>query len=134
MPFQRSEKQKKIRIKNSIEIESRIRLPCVRARRWYVKYLLLEQDVNSVNPIGLYQATFATIGRCALLNCHRRPRFRERPVIRGQMWGGKGEEVALAGENSQFGNWLVGSFRGSFGVDFQWIERWKFILSVQVWC
>lgn len=78
MPFQRSEKQKKIRIKNSIEIESRIRLPCVRMSRIDMKLYKSEKDVHSVNPIGLYRATFAAIGRCALLNCHRRPRFRGR--------------------------------------------------------
>lgn len=70
MPFQQSEKQKKIRIKNSIEIESRIRLPCVGARHKYTMPSKLEKDVDSVNPIGLYRATFAAIGRCALLNCH----------------------------------------------------------------
>lgn len=131
MPFQRSEKQKKIRIKNSIEIESRIRLPCVRAGPRYGICFAADKDGNSVNPIGLYRATFAAIGRRALLNCHWRPRFRGRPVIRGQTgwlgWVGVGGET----RSLAIDLWVV------FGVplarDFEWIECWNFILSMLSW-
>lgn len=77
---------------------------------------------SRVNPIGLYYATFAWIGRRALLNCHCRQRFGGWAVI----WGQVGVEMGVSGwwgrVESRFTEWsLAIDLWVVFGVP--WILR-----------